>query len=101
MKAKLSVVAAAGALAGIGAVWLAAHQHAGRPTEPGPTLTLWWVPRCWSAGWPRGEARPENRLGPVMVLTGFGWFAAQLSEASAPWLYTIGSAVQYVFDRSA
>ena len=43
------------------------------------------------------RARPENRLGPVMVLTAFGFFASQLTEASRPWMYTIGTAVQYVW----
>jgi hypothetical protein len=43
------------------------------------------------------RARPESRLGPVMVLAGFAWFASQLSEAFSPLLYTIGAAVQYVF----
>ncbi|MGO8907180.1 MAG: hypothetical protein ACLQMH_16405 [Solirubrobacteraceae bacterium] len=33
-------MAGAGVLAGAGAVWLAAHQPTGRPTEPGPVPTL-------------------------------------------------------------
>jgi signal transduction histidine kinase len=49
---------------------------------------------CGLASW---RARPENRLGQIMVLTGFAWFAAQLIEASAPWLNTIGLAVQSVW----
>ena len=32
-----------------------------------------------------------------MVLTAFGFFASQLSEASPPWMYTIGTAVQYMW----
>jgi signal transduction histidine kinase len=32
-----------------------------------------------------------------MVLTAFAWFAGQLSEASSPALYTLGTAVQYLF----
>jgi signal transduction histidine kinase len=43
------------------------------------------------------RARPENRLGPVMVLTSLAWSAGQLTEASSPALYTIGTAVQYLF----
>jgi signal transduction histidine kinase len=97
MKVKLSVVGGAGVLAGIGAVWLAAHQQQGRPTDPGPVLTLVVGASLLGCGLASWRNRPENRLGPVMALTGFGWFAAQLSEASAPWLYTIGSAVQYLF----
>jgi signal transduction histidine kinase len=32
-----------------------------------------------------------------MVLTAFAWFAGQLTEASSPALYTVGTAVQYLF----
>jgi hypothetical protein len=97
MKVKLSVVATAGVLAGVGAVWLAAHQSAGRPTEPRPELTLLVgisLLGCGIASW---RARPENRLGPIMVFTGFAWFAAELIEASPPWMNTIGLAVQSVW----
>jgi signal transduction histidine kinase len=97
MKAKLSVVAAAGVLAGAGAVWLAAHQPPDRPTEPDAVLTLVVGISLLGCGLASWRTRPDNRLGLIMVLTGFGWFAAQLSEASAPWLYTIGGVVQYVF----
>jgi signal transduction histidine kinase len=97
MKVKLSLVAVAGVLAGAGAVWLAAHQQPGRPTEPDAVLTLVVGISLLGCGLASWRTRPDNRLGLVMVLTGFAWFAAQLSEASAPWLYTIGAAVQYVF----
>src|SRR5262249_22153776 len=43
------------------------------------------------------QARPGNKLGPAMVLTGFAWFAGLMSEANSAPLYTIGVAVQYVF----
>ncbi len=46
---------------------------------------------CGLASW---RARPENRLGHIMVFTAFGLFASQLTEASSAWLYTIGLAVQ-------
>jgi signal transduction histidine kinase len=97
MKLKLSLVAAAGVLAGAGAVWLAAHQQPDRPTEPDAVLTLVVGISLLGCGLASWRTRPDNRLGLIMVLTGFGWFAAQLSEATAPWLYTIGAAVQYVF----
>jgi signal transduction histidine kinase len=97
MKAKLSVVAAAGAVACAGAVWLAAHQSPGRPTEPGPVLTLVVGVSLLGCGLASWRARPENRLGLIMVFTGFAWFAAQLVEATAPWLNTIGLAIQSVW----
>jgi signal transduction histidine kinase len=97
MKPKLYAIAAAGVAAGAAAAWLAAHQPPDRPTEPDAVLTLVVgasLIGCGLASWRSG---PENRLGPVMVITGFLWFAGQLSEASAPWLYTFGSAIQYVW----
>jgi hypothetical protein len=97
MKAKLSVAAGAGTLAGIAAVWLAAHTPPGRPTEPGPVLTLLVGVSLLGCGLASWRARPENRIGLIMVLTGFAWFAAQLIEASTPWLNTVGLAVQSVW----
>jgi signal transduction histidine kinase len=94
MKAKLSVVAGAGVLAGIGAVWLAAQQPPGRPTEPGPVLTLLVGVSLLGCGLASWRARPENRIGLIMVLTGFAWFAVELVNASTPLLNTIGLAVQ-------
>ncbi len=97
MKAKWSVVAGAGVAAGAGAVWLAAHQPPGRPTQADALITALVGVSLLGSGLTSWRARPQNRLGPVMVFTGFAWFAAQLSEASVAWLYTIGLAVQYVF----
>ena len=97
MKPKLWVVAVVGALAGAGAVWLAAHQPADRPTEPDAVLTLVLGASLLGSGLASWRARPENRLGPVMVLTGFGFFASQLIDARAAWMYTIGNAVQYLW----
>ncbi len=94
MKVRLSVAGAAGVLAGAGAVWLAAHQPPGRPTEPGAVLEVLVGASLLGCGLASWRARPENRLGPIMVFTGFAWFAAQLIEASPPWLNTIGLAVQ-------
>jgi signal transduction histidine kinase len=97
MKAKLSVIAAAGVVAGVGAVWLAAHQGPTSPTEPGAVLTLVVGASMLGCGLASWRSRPENRVGPIMVFTSFAWFAAQLNEASTPWLYTIGTAVQSVW----
>ncbi len=94
MKAKLWVVAGAGLLAGVGAVHLAAHQPPDRPTQADAVVTLLVGVSLLGSGLGSWRAWPENRLGPVMVLTAFGWFATQLIETSAPWPYTIGSAVQ-------
>jgi signal transduction histidine kinase len=97
MKAKLWVVAGAGLLAGVGAVWLAAGQPPDRPTEPDAVLTVVLGASLLGGGLASWRARPENRLGPVMILTGFGFFASQLTEASVAWVYTLGTAVQYLW----
>jgi signal transduction histidine kinase len=97
MKAKLSLLAATGVLAGAGAVWLAAHQPAGRPTEPGPVLTVLVGASLLGCGLASWRARPENRVGKIMVFTGFAWFAELLVDATPPWLNTIGLAVQAVW----
>ncbi|MGO9750091.1 MAG: histidine kinase [Solirubrobacteraceae bacterium] len=97
MKPKLCAVAVAGVVACAGAVWLAAHQQASGPTEPGPVLTLVVGASLLGCGLASWRNRPENRVGPIIVFTGFAWFAAQLSEASTPWFYTIGTAVQSVW----
>jgi signal transduction histidine kinase len=97
MKAKLTGVASVGVPAGLGAAWLAAHQPPGRPTEPGAVLMLLVGVSLLGCGIASWSARPENRLGKIMVFTGFAWFAAQLVEASPAWMNTIGLAVQSVW----
>ncbi|HEY3947089.1 MAG TPA: sensor histidine kinase [Solirubrobacteraceae bacterium] len=97
MRAKLPVVACAGVLAGVGAAWLAAHQPPGRPTEPGVVLELLVGVSLLGCGLASWWSRPENRLGQIMVATGFAWFAAELVNASPPWLNTIGIAIQSVW----
>ncbi len=68
-------------LAGAGAVWLAAHGGADRPTEPGSYLTLLVGASLIGSGLASWQARADNRLASLMVLTGFAWFAGLLSEA--------------------
>jgi hypothetical protein len=49
---------------------------------------------CGLASW---RARPDNRVGKIMVFTGFAWFTELLVDATPPWLNTIGLAVQAVW----
>jgi signal transduction histidine kinase len=97
MKPKLWAVAGVGVAAMAGAVYLAAHQTPNRPTEPDAVLTVVLGASLLGSGLVSWRARPENRLGPVMVLTAFGFFASQLTEASPAWMYTLGTAVQYLW----
>ena len=97
MKPRLWVVAGAGVLAMIGAVVLASHQPPDRPSEPNAVLTVVLGASLLGSGLASWRARPENRLGPVMVVTAFGFFASQLSEATPALLYTTGTAVQYLW----
>jgi signal transduction histidine kinase len=102
MRSKLAsagcaVLAVAGLAAGGAAAWLAANQPPDRTTEPGAALTLVVGVSLLGSGLGSWRARPGNRLGPVMVLTAFAWFAGQLTEASSPALYSFGTAVQYLF----
>jgi signal transduction histidine kinase len=97
MRAKLFLLVAASVGAAAGATWLAAHASSERPTEPGPYLTLLVGVSLIGSGVASWRARPDNRLGPIMVLTGFAWFAGLLSEATGAPLYTVGVAVEYMF----
>ena len=93
-QAALWAIALVGALAAIAAVKLSINPPAGRPTEPGPALELLVGVSLFGCGLGSWRARPENRLGPAMVLIGFAWFAEELTLASTPWLNTTGIALQ-------
>jgi signal transduction histidine kinase len=41
--------------------------------------------------------RPDNRIGPLMVLVGFLWFVSQLSVSEMPLLFTIGNGLGSAF----
>jgi signal transduction histidine kinase len=97
MRAKLFLLVLAALAAGAGAAWLAANAQAGRPTEPGPYLTLLVGASLIGSGLGSWRARPDNWLGPVMIVTGFAWFAGLMSEATDGVVYTLGVAVQYLF----
>src|SRR5215469_9612158 len=92
--AALLAIGLAGLLAAAGAGWLAAHQPPGRLSEPGPGLELLVGATLFGCGFASWRARPENRLGPAMVVIGFAWFAEELTQATTPWLNTLGLAVQ-------
>jgi signal transduction histidine kinase len=97
VNAKLTAVALAGGGAAAGAVWLAANGGPDRPTEPGPLLTLVVGGSLLGCGLGAWRTRPNNLIGPVMVMTGFAWFAGLLTEANDAALYTAGEAVRYAF----
>jgi len=90
-------VALAALMAGVGAAWLAV----GRVDEPYQTAD---APLALLVGWTfvgsglvAWRQRPGNRLGPVMIVTGFAWFATFLTDAHAGWAFTLGTAIQSVY----
>jgi len=91
------LVALAALAAGVGAALLAA----GRVDEPYQTadaplalLVGWTFVASGLVAW---RQRPGNRLGPVMIFTGFAWFATFLTDAHAGWPFTLGTAIQSVY----
>ena len=97
VKARLVAVAAAGLLAGLGAAWIVSKAGPGRPAIPVVPLA---VPVALLVGWSfiasgllTWRPRPGNLLGPVLVLTGFAWFASMLPDSHNPVLFTIGATV--------
>lgn len=75
------MLALAAVATGVGAAWLAARR------DFAPYQTADW-PLALLVGWSfvgsgllAWRQRPRNRLGPVMVLTGFAWFATFLTDA--------------------
>jgi signal transduction histidine kinase len=68
----------AGAIVGVAAEW--AGYGWDRPGEWIPDLVTGWVLiGCGLAGW---SARPGSRSGPLMVATGFTWFAGTFTSAA-------------------
>jgi signal transduction histidine kinase len=97
VKAKLALLGVAGLAAGAGAAWLAAN----RSFVPYQTAD---APFCLVVGWSfigsgliAWHQRPRNRLGPVMTLIGFAWFATFATDAHNPLLFTAGTAVQGLY----
>lgn len=93
----LATLGVAGLAAGAGAAWLAAN----RSFVPYQTAD---APFCLVVGWSfigsgliAWHQRPRNRLGPVMTLIGFAWFATFPTDARNPLLFTVGTAVQSLY----
>ena len=95
--ARLIVLAVLGILSGIGVLWIAAHTAVPRQQIPSPPVALLVGWSYIGSGLLSWRARPENRLGPVMVLTGFAWFTSLLQEANGPVLFTVGIACQVLY----
>jgi signal transduction histidine kinase len=97
VRAKQATLAIAAALAGAAAAWLAA-QRTFTPYQTAPAVLALLV--GWSfigSGLAASHVRPDNRLGTVMVLTGFAWFASFLTDAHQSLLFSVGTAVQSVY----
>ena len=99
--ARLAWLAAAGLLAGAAAAWVVSRAGSGQHVIPNAPLAL---PAALLAGWSfigsgllSWQQGPVNRLGPVMVFTGFAWFVSWLPDAADPVLFTIGMALNAVY----
>src|SRR6266566_2224045 len=97
LRARLVWLAAAGLAAGAGAAWIVSMAGPGRPVVPDVPLALpvamlvgWSFIGSGLLSWQPGQ---PNRLGLVLVFTGFAWFASMLSDAHNPVLYTAGEVV--------
>src|SRR5215469_17504867 len=97
MNARQIALGVLGLLAGVGAFWVVSHPAVRMNEIPSPPVVLLVGWSCIGSGLLSWQARPDNRLGPVMVFTGFAWFASVLPEGSNPAVFTIGTAFQLLF----
>ena len=97
LNAKLIALGLAGLAFGAGAFWIISHAAVQRVPIPSPPVVVLVGWSFIGSGLLSWQARPDNRLGPVMVLTGFAWFAAALEDGNGPVLYTIGQALQVLY----
>src|SRR5215831_3456452 len=97
MSARLITLGVLGFLAGAGAFWITRTAVFHRPQIPDAPVALLVGWSFIGSGLLSWRAQPDNRLGPVMVLTGFAWFASVLEEANGAVLFTIGQAFQVLY----
>ena len=100
VKAKLTAVALAAGLAGAGAAWLARRGETDATPAVGWGGAVLALVVGWSyvgSGLVAWRHRPDNRLGPVMVLIGLTWFATFLADAAGSLAFTVGTAVESVY----
>ena len=90
MNARLIALGVIGLLSGVGVVWAASDAAFPRPQIPSPPVALLVGWSFIGSGLLSWRARPQNRLGPVMVLTGLAWFASVLQEGNGPVLSRSG-----------
>src|SRR6266480_4875894 len=101
LSARLVWLAVAGLAAGAGAAWIVSMAGPGRPVVPDVPFALpvavlvgWSFVGSGLLSWQPGQ---PNRLGLVLVFTGFAWFASMLSDAHNPVLFTAGEVVYPFF----
>jgi signal transduction histidine kinase len=94
LNTKLIVLGVIGFVSGLGAFWITSHAAIRLPEIPNPPVALLVGWSFIGSGLLSWQARPDNRLGPVMVFTGFAWFASALGDGSGSVLFTIGQAFQ-------
>jgi len=97
LNAKLIALGVLGFLSGAGAFWVASSAVVRQPQIPSPPVVLlvgWSFVGSGLLSW---HARPDNRLGPGMVLTGFAWFARTVGEGNGSVLFTIGLAFEVLY----
>ncbi|HET7012332.1 MAG TPA: histidine kinase [Streptosporangiaceae bacterium] len=95
--ALLIAIGAVGFLAGMGAVWAASYgpnRQLLLPGEPVELLVGW---SFIGSGLASVRARPQQRLGPVMIATGFVYFVGLLQQATTSALFTLGEAFQLLY----
>jgi signal transduction histidine kinase len=84
--------------AGVGtAILVAGADGEPRPTWASAALAVLVGLAYIGSGLVAWRQLPENRLGPVMILIGFAWFATFLADSDRPFLYTLGTALQDVY----
>src|SRR5215831_4549836 len=97
MSARLITLGVLGFLAGAGAFWITRTAVFHRPQIPDAPVALLVGWSFIGSGLLSWRAQPDNRLGPVMVLTGFAWYASVIQEGRSTVLFTIGLAFQVLY----